>query len=128
MRKIRPHVTVRHTIEPASTPKLIGHNSGPDIDGLDGPNEALDWNAAVRVATARLNEGWLMPRRKYHPVTAELIEELAAFLCAYGLLAEEVRRPARVDIPPVASRAPREVPNASMWSEPPEFHIAAETD
>jgi hypothetical protein len=39
------------------------------------------WDEAVSSATARLNEGWVLPETECHPAVAE---ELAAFLCAYG--------------------------------------------
>jgi hypothetical protein len=47
----------------------------------------LDWDSAVRAAAARLDEGWELPETKCDPM---LQEELAAFLCAYDMLGEEV--------------------------------------
>jgi hypothetical protein len=49
----------------------------------------LDWDDAVRAAAARLDEGWELSDTKCGP---QVEEELAAFLCAYGMLGEAVER------------------------------------
>jgi hypothetical protein len=41
---------------------------------------SAEWDRALRSATARLNEGWVLPETECHPAMAE---ELAALLCAY---------------------------------------------
>jgi hypothetical protein len=43
---------------------------------------AGEWDQAVHAAAVRLNEGWVLPETRCHPAVAE---ELAAFLCAYGV-------------------------------------------
>jgi hypothetical protein len=49
----------------------------------------LDWSEAVRAADARLAEQQIEPGSPARPAEGEA-EELAALICAYGLLAGEV--------------------------------------
>jgi len=42
---------------------------------------SAEWEQAVCSATARVNEGWILPETKCNSAAGE---ELAAFLCAYG--------------------------------------------
>lgn len=70
---------LRHQLEPGS-PVDIGApvNIGP-----------ADWAMAVRAAAARLGEHFGSPD---HPAVAALATDLAALLCAYGLVEEEIQR------------------------------------
>ena len=52
----------------------------------------LDWNQALQVAAARLGEQYILPGTAKHPLLADQVEWLAALLCAYRKLAEEVDR------------------------------------
>jgi hypothetical protein len=69
-------------------------DTGLDINYLEMSGEVspLDWAQAVRAATARLHDGWESPETDCHLAMAELEEELAAFLCAYGVIGDEVDR------------------------------------
>jgi hypothetical protein len=64
---------------------------GMDMNSLNHSLQALrlDWGQAVRATTARLDEGWELPETKCDPAVEE---ELAALLCAYGVLGDEVGR------------------------------------
>jgi hypothetical protein len=53
--------------------------------------EALDWDHAVRVATALLDEH-IPSDRATHPIPIAAAQKLAALLCAYGKLGEESDR------------------------------------
>jgi hypothetical protein len=60
----------------------------------------LDWQQALRAAASRLNEKWLLPATRDHPAVADMAVQLAALVCAYGKLSEEVdRMQARPDGP-----------------------------
>jgi hypothetical protein len=50
----------------------------------------LDWGHVVDAAAARLEESWVRPDSTGHMLASGLAEELAATLCAYGMVAEEV--------------------------------------
>jgi len=50
----------------------------------------LDWGHVVDAAAARLEESWVRPDNTGHMLASGLAEELAATLCAYGMVAEEV--------------------------------------
>ena len=50
----------------------------------------LDWDHVVDAATARLEESWVRPDNSGHMLASGLAEELAATLCAYGMVAAEV--------------------------------------
>lgn len=52
----------------------------------------LDWDQAMRVAKARLKEKLDVLEGDNNPAIAEMAEELAVFICAYGKLPEEVDR------------------------------------
>ncbi len=70
---------------PARAPEL-------DVGQVKSPHEPrpLDWKEAVHAAEARLNEVRIAPGTGDHPVVASAAVELAAELCAYGMLADEV--------------------------------------
>jgi len=88
-----------------------------DIARHNHPPEArpLDWDDAVGAAKARLNEPDVLPDTASDPVLADAIEWLAAMLCAYGKLADEVdRMQARVDQLPVGKRPIRRHRNARV--------------
>jgi hypothetical protein len=73
------------------TPDAVACEAAMDMNCLNHSLQAprLDWGRAVRAATARLDEGWELPETKCDPAVEE---ELAAFLCAYGVLGDEVDR------------------------------------
>lgn len=50
----------------------------------------LDWGHVVDAAAARLEEAWVRPDSTGHMLASGLAEELAATLCAYGMVAAEV--------------------------------------
>jgi hypothetical protein len=50
----------------------------------------LDWGHVVDAAAARLEESWVRPDSTGHMLASGLAEELAATLCAYGMVAAEV--------------------------------------
>jgi hypothetical protein len=50
----------------------------------------LDWSHVVDAAAARLEESWVRPDDSGHMLASGLAEELAATLCAYGMVAAEV--------------------------------------
>jgi hypothetical protein len=72
----------------------------PDAAGLPAPlpgpatrpqdPRPLDWGHVVDAAAARLEESWVRPDNTGHMLASGLAEELAATLCAYGMVAEEV--------------------------------------
>ncbi len=90
----RPNVAVRKSAEPRDVAQLLGRVVAPEPDCPKNlPNRPLlDWAQAVRVATARLKEKLDMLDGGNIPEMAEMAEELAVFICAYGKLAEEVDR------------------------------------
>jgi hypothetical protein len=49
---------------------------------------SLDWNQAVAVAASLLNLGWELAETRCDPAGSSE-EELAALLCAYGVLGNE---------------------------------------
>ena len=62
------------------------------IRPIDLPLEprTLDWITAVDTAAVRLNEGFGLQYPMNDPVLIGLAQELAALLCAYGMVAEEI--------------------------------------
>jgi hypothetical protein len=68
---------IRETIELTGTARQPRRRPLPERDQAASPG----WDQAVCTATARLNEGWILPETRCHPAAAE---ELAVFLCAYG--------------------------------------------
>lgn len=54
------------------------------------PARPLDWSHAVNAAAARLEESWVRPDSTGHMLASGLAEELAATLCAFGMVASEV--------------------------------------
>ena len=72
----------------------------PDAAGLPAPASdsvvlphdprPLDWGHVVDAAAARLEESWVRPDTTGHMLASGLAEELAATLCAYGMVAAEV--------------------------------------
>jgi hypothetical protein len=74
-----------------------------DHDLACGGTSPLDWNQALQVAAARLGEQYILADTAKHPLLADQVQWLAALLCAYGKLAEEVdRMQARAAEPPVS--------------------------
>lgn len=69
----------------------------------------------MRAATARVNEGWELPETRCHPAVEE---ELAALLCAYGVLGDEVDR-MHGGGPPSASHHPSETASAASKTSGP---------
>jgi hypothetical protein len=62
--------------------------SSPDVPPHDP--RPLDWGQAVDAAAARLEESWVKPDATGHMLALGLADELAATLCAYGMVAAEV--------------------------------------
>jgi hypothetical protein len=56
------------------------------------PHDArpLDWDNAVHAAAARLEESWVLPDATGRMLSSGLAGELAATLCAFGMVAAEV--------------------------------------
>ena len=50
----------------------------------------LDWGNAVDAAAARLEEAWVHPDDTGRMLASGLADELAATLCAFGMVAAEV--------------------------------------
>jgi hypothetical protein len=50
----------------------------------------IDWDEAMGIATTLLHEGWASPETECEPAVTGLVEELAGFLCAYGLLPDDM--------------------------------------
>jgi hypothetical protein len=64
----------------------------------------LDWEHAVRAAAGRLSEKWVLSDTIRHPVMDGLARQLAALLCAYGMLPAEVERmETHADEPPAGT-------------------------
>lgn len=122
MRTRRPNDMARKTVERPCVPSLLARTSEPESGCLNHSLETrpVDWDQAMCAAAARLNEGWLLPETGNHPAVAELVWELAALMCAYGLVAEEVGRgPARASKLPILKLPTREHRCATLWGEPP---------
>ena len=66
---------------PAPVPDLVIRSQDP---------RPLDWSHAVDAAAARLEESWVRPDSTGHMLSCGLAAELAATLCAYGMVAAEV--------------------------------------
>jgi len=64
----------------------------PIPDSVIRPHDPrpLDWGHVVDAAAARLEESWVRPDSTGHMLASGLAEELAATLCAYGMVAAEV--------------------------------------
>jgi hypothetical protein len=90
LQRLVPHEEDSMAVE-SFIPEAGAFAAEMDMDCLNHSLQAprLDWGQAVRAATARLDEGWELPETKCDPAVEE---ELAAFLCAYGVLGEEVER------------------------------------
>ncbi len=61
---------------------------GPVI--LSAGSPSLDWGHAVEAAAARLEESWTRSGATGHTMVYGLAEELAATLCAYGMMGAEI--------------------------------------
>jgi len=61
-----------------------------DLAILPHDPRPLDWGHVVDAAAARLDESWVRPDTTGHMLASGLAEELAATLCAYGMVAAEV--------------------------------------
>jgi hypothetical protein len=82
----------------------IATNSEPSYDARSRPRaeprtaqsvrpydrRPLNGAQAVDAAEARLNESWVFPDTTGHMVASGLAQELAATLCAYGMVGGEV--------------------------------------
>ncbi len=76
----------------------VGHNHPPE-------SAHLDWDHAVRTATALLQEQLVLPDAAGHPLLTDQAASLAALLCAFGKLAEGVdRMDARINQPLVGKQ------------------------
>jgi hypothetical protein len=60
----------------------------------------LDWGHVLDAAAARLEESWVRPDVTGHMLASGLADELAATLCAYGMVAEEVDHMHEHSLPP----------------------------
>jgi len=63
---------------------------GPGLVAQPHDPPPLDWGQAVDAAAARLDESWVRPDATGHMLASGLADELAATLCAYGMVAAEV--------------------------------------
>jgi hypothetical protein len=61
---------------------------GPAIRPHDA--RPFDWDNAVDAAAARLEESWVLPDATGRMLSSGLAGELAATLCAFGMVAAEV--------------------------------------
>jgi hypothetical protein len=85
----------------------------------------LDWQQAVRAAAARLNETWGLSDATGQPVMLELAQQLAALLCAYSKLPEEVERMEARAGALVAGRRASATPHPAMTvAKPPRLAAA----
>jgi hypothetical protein len=62
----------------------------PGVVVLPHDPPPLDWRHLVDAAAARLDESWVRPDLTGYMVASGLADELAATLCAYGMVASEV--------------------------------------
>jgi hypothetical protein len=89
-----PDVPVSKATEPPCAATSPARACAPDPVCLFRSPEPrpLDWDQAVCVAAALLDDGWVLSETRCYPAVTGLVEELAAFLCAYGLLEDGVDR------------------------------------
>jgi hypothetical protein len=80
-----PVETVTEQPDAASVPAPV-----PDPAIRPHDPRPLDWGHVVDAAAARLEESWVRPDSTGHMLASGLAEELAATLCAYGMVAAEV--------------------------------------
>lgn len=80
----------------------------PVSDEIIRPHDPrpLDWGHVVDAAAARLEESWVRPDATGHMLASGLAEELAATLCAYGMVAAEVDHMHDHEDAPPAGRPP----------------------
>jgi hypothetical protein len=96
-------------------------------------SEPLDWDQAVRVAATRLNEQHVVPDTMGHKLLGDETERLgdeaeglAALLCAYGKLAEEVAcRHPPADEPLISQQLPHKHHRVTSVGELPGLAVAA---
>lgn len=88
MKTDRPSIVTYDVLEGCSRPNrtYLGVALCPETLGGCVGSGSPDWSMAVRVAAARLEEHF---GTLDHPVVATLANELAALLCAYGMIEEE---------------------------------------
>ncbi len=60
---------------------------GSQYSTLKHECESHHWDEVVCAAATRLNDSWVLPNTRCHAAGAGLEEELAAFMCAFGVLA-----------------------------------------
>jgi hypothetical protein len=82
------NVPVKVSTEQANAAGLPAPVPAPVVRAHDP--RPLDWGHAVDAAAARLEESWVRPDSTGHMLASGLAEELAATLCAYGMMAAEV--------------------------------------
>jgi hypothetical protein len=63
--------------------------TGNASDTLAHDRRPLDWNQAVDAAAARLEESWVRPDETGRMLASGLAGELAATLCAFGMMVDE---------------------------------------
>ena len=68
----------------------VDPTGNPDSNSVPHDPRPLDWGQAVDAAAARLEESWVRPDETHQVVASGLADELAATLCAYGMMAAEV--------------------------------------
>lgn len=101
--------------------------TGDEMGGLNLSLEShpIDWDEAMGIATALLHEGWASPETECQPVVTGLVEELAGFLCAYGLLPDDMDcERVRSGQWPVPKRPATRLRDATSTDEPPASAIA----
>jgi hypothetical protein len=111
MRENRGNFIARATADrPGATGPLAGAPE-PDVGQVNAPRQprSLDWREAICAAEARLNEVRIGPGTGDQPLVAGAAVELAAELCAFGMLADEVdHMRTRADERPAGKQPTRE--------------------
>jgi hypothetical protein len=74
--------------QPDAPPPARDTVGGPAMRPHDA--RPLDWDIAVHAAAARLEESWVLPDATGRMLSSGLAGELAATLCAFGMVAAEV--------------------------------------
>jgi len=75
----------------AAVSRVAGIDTGTTVEPVRPRDPApLDWGQAVDAAAARLEESWVRPDVTGYMLASGLAGELAATLCAYGMMTAEV--------------------------------------
>ena len=129
MRENRRNLIARATADRPGAPGSLAEAPERDVGQVNPPHQPrpLDWKEAICAAEARLNEVRIEPGTGDHPLVAGAAVELAAELCAYGMLADEVDyMRARADERPAGKQPTRENGHGGKADEAPFPDMAAE--